>query len=72
MAYIEEGGNLNATARRLHLHRNTMLYKLDRASRAVQTDVRRPEAQFMIWLAHHIAVLNDVGAALDRELAPPS
>jgi sugar diacid utilization regulator len=30
LAYIEESGNLNATARRLHLHRNTMLYKLDR------------------------------------------
>ena len=27
LAYIEEAGNLNAAARRLHLHRNTMLYK---------------------------------------------
>lgn len=72
LAYIEEGANLNATARRLHLHRNTMLYKLDRASRALQMDVRTTETQFMIWFAHHIAALNDVVESLDRELAPPT
>jgi sugar diacid utilization regulator len=72
LAYIEEAGNLNATARRLHLHRNTMLYKLERASRALQMDVRTTEAQFMIWLAHHITALNDVVASLDEELSPPS
>lgn len=71
IAYVEEGGNLNATARRLHLHRNTMLYKLERASRALQMDVRSTEAQFMIWFAHHITALNEVVEALDRELAPP-
>ncbi|AWB93172.1 helix-turn-helix domain-containing protein [Aeromicrobium chenweiae] len=72
LAYIEESGNLNATARRLHLHRNTMLYKLERASRALQMDVRTTEAQFMVWLAHHITALNDVVGALDEELSPPS
>ncbi len=72
LAYIEESGNLNATARRLHLHRNTMLYKLDRASRALQMDVRTTEAQFMIWLAHHLTALSDVVGALDEELAPPT
>jgi DNA-binding PucR family transcriptional regulator len=72
LAYIEESGNLNATARRLHLHRNTMLYKLDRASRALQMDVRTTDAQFMVWLAHHIRALGDVVGALDQELAPPT
>ncbi len=71
-AYIAESGNLNATARRLHLHRNTMLYKLDRASRALHMDVRTTEAQFMIWLAHHIDALGEVVGALDDELAPPT
>ena len=70
-AYIAESGNLNATARRLHLHRNTMLYKLDRASRALRMDVRTTEAQFMIWLAHHIDALGEVVGALDDELVPP-
>lgn len=71
LAYIEESGNLNATARRLHLHRNTMLYKLDRASRALHLDVRTTEAQFMIWLAHHIRALSEVVGQLDDELSPP-
>ena len=70
-AYIAESGNLNATARRLHLHRNTMLYKLERASRALNMDVRTTEVQFMIWLAHHIDALSEVVGALDQELAPP-
>lgn len=72
LAYIEEAGNLNATARRLHLHRNTMLYKLERASRALQMDIRTTDAQFMIWLAHHITALNEVVASLDTELSSPT
>lgn len=71
LAYIAESGNLNATARRLHLHRNTMLYKLERASRALQMDIRTAEAQFMIWLAHHLVALDDVSGQLDSELSPP-
>ncbi len=72
LAYIQESGNLNATARRLHLHRNTMLYKLDRASRALHMDIRSTEAQFTVWLAHHITALGEVVSALDQELSPPS
>lgn len=71
LAYIRESGNVNAAARRLHLHRNTMLYKLERASRALQMDVRTADTQFMVWLAHHIDTLGEVQSALDNELAPP-
>lgn len=71
LAYIAESGNLNAAARRLGLHRNTMLYKLDRASRALGLEVRSAETQFMVWLAHHIDNLMQVNDSLDAELAPP-
>lgn len=71
LAYIAESGNLNAAARRLQLHRNTMLYKLERASRALQMDMRSSETQFTVWLAHCIHTLNDSLRALDVELAPP-
>lgn len=70
LAYINESGNLNAAARRLHLHRNTILYKLDRASRALQMDIRTAETQFTVWLAHHIDTLSEVQSVLDDELAP--
>ncbi|WP_152617682.1 helix-turn-helix domain-containing protein [Phaeacidiphilus oryzae] len=72
LAYIAESGNLNAAARRLQLHRNTMLYKLERASRALGMDVRSAETQFTVWLAYRIHTLNDSLRALDAELAPPA
>ncbi|GAA5142821.1 PucR family transcriptional regulator [Pseudonocardia adelaidensis] len=71
LAYIAESGNLNAAARRLGLHRNTTLYKLDRVSRVLGMDIRSAETQFMVWLAHHIDNLVQVGDSLDAELAPP-
>ncbi|OLT09428.1 hypothetical protein BJF78_30660 [Pseudonocardia sp. CNS-139] len=71
LAYIAESGNLNAAARRLGLHRNTTLYKLDRVSRVLGMDIRSADAQFMVWLAHHIDNLVQVNDGLDAELAPP-
>ena len=70
-AYIAESGNLNAAARRLGLHRNTTLYKLDRVSRVLGMDIRSADTQFMVWLAHHIDTLTQVNDSLDEELAPP-
>lgn len=72
LAYIEESGNVNATARRLHLHRNTMLYKLNRVSRALRMDIRKSETQFMIWLACRIETLSEVQADFADELTLPS
>ncbi|MEB8342490.1 helix-turn-helix domain-containing protein [Streptomyces endophyticus] len=72
LAYIAESGNLNAAARRLQLHRNTMLYKLERASRALGMDVRVSETQFTVWLAHRIETLNDSLRVLQAELTPPA
>ena len=67
IGYLSHGGNVNATARALNVHRNTMLAKLDRISRAVGLDIREPENQFTVWLAVRIDMLADVHAAVDRE-----
>lgn len=72
VAYVESGGNLNAAARKLSLHRNTMLYKLDRASRALGMDLRVAEDQFTFWLAHRIELLADVQSVVAREVSPRS
>ena len=66
-AYLAEGGNVNATARTLNVHRNTMLAKLDRISRLLGMDMRAPENQFTAWLAIRLDLLNQVHGALDRE-----
>ena len=66
-AYLAEGGNVNATARALDVHRNTMLSKLDRISRSLGMDIRVPENQFTAWLAIRLDMLDEIHAAVDRE-----
>ncbi|TAM91838.1 MAG: hypothetical protein EPN43_03445 [Jatrophihabitans sp.] len=70
MTYVARAGNLNAAARDLHIHRNTMLYKLERASRVLQMDLREAEQQFTIWLAHKLDLLAETTSAVDRDLNP--
>jgi sugar diacid utilization regulator len=65
--YLSHGGNINATARALNVHRNTMLAKLDRISRALGMDIRVPDNQFTAWLAVRLDLLDEVNAAVDRE-----
>lgn len=72
LAYIDNGGNLNAAARALFMHRNTVLYKLDKASRLLGMDIRSSETQFTIWLAHRIRTLAEVEAEVGQEISPVS
>lgn len=69
-AYLEEGGNINAAARRLGLHRNTMISKLDRASKSIGMDIKQAESQFTIWLALRLDMLSSVTSGVDREMSP--
>lgn len=67
VSYLEHGGNVNATARALNVHRNTMLAKLEKVSRVLGLDIRQPEHQFTAWLAIRLDMLSEVRAAVDRE-----
>nr|WP_070380985.1 helix-turn-helix domain-containing protein [Rhodococcus sp. WMMA185] len=67
-AYLEEGGNINATSRRLGIHRNTMIAKLDRMSRLIGMDIREPENQFTLWLALRLDLLSAVRESVDNEI----
>ncbi|WP_063130887.1 PucR family transcriptional regulator [Nocardia fusca] len=68
--YLEEGGNINAAARRLRLHRNTMIAKLDRISRLLGMPLREPENQFTLWLALRLDLLSQVQGTVDHEIVP--
>ena len=70
LAYVTAGGNVNAAARDLHIHRNTMLYKLDRASRLLGLDLRQADNQFAVWLAHTLDLLAATTAEVDRVVSP--
>ena len=70
LAYVASGGNVNAASRDLHIHRNTMLYKLDRASRLLGMDLRQADNQFAVWLAHTLDLLANTTAEVDRVVRP--
>lgn len=66
--YVESGGNLNEAARRLTVHRNTMLYKLERITRLLQRDIRDPDTQFAVWLALRLTDLAETAKRVNRDL----
>jgi len=70
ITYIQSGGNINAAARALHIHRNTMLYRLDRASRLLNLDLREAEHQFAVWLASKLDLFFDTARTVDRDVWP--
>lgn len=67
--YVTAGGNVNESARRLGIHRNTMLYKLDRISRLLERDIREADTQFTIWLALRLATLAATAELVERDVS---
>ena len=51
IAWCESGFNLVMTAQRLDIHRNTVVYRLDKIARAAGRDVRRPVVAIPLYLA---------------------
>jgi DNA-binding PucR family transcriptional regulator len=49
--YLEQNGNLRATARALKLHRNTITYQLEHISRLLGKDLGDPEVRLSIQVA---------------------
>lgn len=50
-AYFNHLGNLRATSESLHVHRNTLLYRLERIKQISGFDLNNAEEFFAIWLA---------------------
>jgi sugar diacid utilization regulator len=67
--YVSAGGNVNESARRLGIHRNTMLYKLDRISRLLERDVREADTQFTIWLALRLSTLAATAELVEHDVS---
>jgi carbohydrate diacid regulator len=51
VAWCESGCNLVTTAQRLTIHRNTVVYRLDKISRLTGRDVREPRTAVALYLA---------------------
>ena len=49
--FFEEHGNLSQTANRLHVHRNTLLYRMERIAQIGNFDLDNPETRLAVHLA---------------------
>jgi purine catabolism regulator len=50
-AFFECHGNLSQTANRLHIHRNTLTYRLEQIATITQLDLNDPDARFSLQFA---------------------
>ena len=50
-SFLEHGGQVADTARSLYIHRNTLLYRLDRIAELTGHDIRKPLQGWTLWLA---------------------
>ncbi len=48
--YFESGANASETADRLFLHRNSLLYRLERIQELTRLDLKQPEARLALQL----------------------
>lgn len=51
VAYFDCNGNLARTAEHIHVHRNTLLYRLSRITQICQVDLDDAETRLSLWLA---------------------
>jgi purine catabolism regulator len=49
--FFEEDGNLSQTAKKLNIHRNTLLYRMDRIGQIGSFDLTNPETRLAVHLA---------------------
>ncbi|NLY20718.1 MAG: hypothetical protein GXZ08_05505 [Tissierellia bacterium] len=55
--YIKLGGNTSAAARELFIHRNTMIYRINKCAEIVNMDIFNPEIQLNFYLAYKTYIL---------------
>jgi purine catabolism regulator len=53
-AYFEHNGNISQTAEALFIHRNTLLYRMERITSILNLDLDNPENRLAVQLALHI------------------
>ncbi len=53
-AYFQNNGNLSQTAEALYIHRNTLLYRMERIGEILHLDLDKPNARLAVQLALHI------------------
>ncbi len=60
-SYFEHNGNLSQTAEALYIHRNSLLYRMDRIAEISGLDLANPETRLAVQLALHIHQMRNAG-----------
>ncbi|MGC8474219.1 MAG: PucR family transcriptional regulator, partial [Candidatus Dormibacteria bacterium] len=63
VALAREGFHQRRTSSRLHIHPNTLRYRLDRAQDLLKLDLADPEVRFQLQLAARVMSLGDKSPA---------
>ncbi|MEM9607761.1 MAG: helix-turn-helix domain-containing protein [Actinomycetota bacterium] len=58
--YLDCGRNVSETAARLHLHRNTVRYRLDRITDALPVDLDDPDERLLVELSCRVIATSEV------------
>jgi DNA-binding PucR family transcriptional regulator len=69
-AYLEHGGSLEATARSLFVHPNTVRYRLGRISELIGYDLAAPREAWTVRIALALGALSAPDVAPPRLLRP--
>ncbi|MCK4724621.1 MAG: helix-turn-helix domain-containing protein [Anaerolineales bacterium] len=71
-SYFEHNGNMTQTAEALFIHRNTLIYRLERIAKIADLDLDKPETRLAVQLALHISRMRSgirgKPAAVERKL----
>jgi carbohydrate diacid regulator len=65
-AWCEEGFNLVRASAALHVHRNTLVYRLDKIEKQLGVAIRDPRAGICLYLACLVDELDDAGPGASR------
>lgn len=64
--YLDTGGSLEACARELYVHANTVRYRLKRIMEEVELDPTEPRSAFVLQIAMTLGAISDSEAGLRR------
>ncbi len=65
-AYLENGGSLEATAKSLFVHANTVRYRLRRIAETIGEDVTDPRVAFVVQTAIVVGLISDTESGVRR------
>ncbi len=65
-AYLEHGGSLEATAKSLFVHANTVRYRLRRIQELIGEDVTQPRTAFVVQTAIVVGLISDTESGVRR------